>query len=273
MENQNIQWENWNEQPSENNTQPQQENVPTWGEQPQQGQPQGSNEQQQGWGEQPQQAQQPILNWEEPQQLPLQVDKENNSSWDWKEENMEPTQSSPEDFQDLDQDNWKRNHSFLGLLPKLKIESLVYKFDYDNKNILNEITNSGFEPLDKDNKFKIKYKEGTELSNVLKSIKYIGDERNLSLQHSFLYKNAPNESIINIARGECVYNYIYFIQASHNSGQVVLDLSSLNGPAEQVLEASTGILVLLPGWVPYRISKNESSQDMVAIAGRFSIPN
>ena len=66
-----------------------------------------------------------------------------------------------------------------------------------------------------------------------------------------------------------MYNYIYFLQASHSSGKVILDFSSLNGPTESVIESSPGILLLLPGWVPYRITKNFSNENMLAIAGRF----
>ena len=91
----------------------------------------------------------------------------------------------------------------------------------------------------------------------------------MKLQHSYLYKNEPKESTINVARGECIYNYIYFLQGSHKSGNVILDFSSINGPSEQVIQSSPGILLLLPGWVPYSITKNMSNEDMIAVAGRF----
>jgi hypothetical protein len=276
MENQDIKWETWGEQPQETNEQPQQ----NWGEQQQQQPQQNWGEQQQqpqqGWGEQPQQG------WGEQSQQEVNSQQDlpsHSETVNW--ENSEENNSTPsKDFWNLqengtnqNQPNQNRKHSFLGLLPKLKIEALIYKVDYDNKLATQEIINGGFEPIDKDSRFALKVNQEGELLNILNTIKGIGEIRGMDLQHSYLYKNNPNESVINVSRGECIYSYIYFLQADYNSGEVILDLSALNGPAEQVLEASPGILLLLPGWVPYRISKNQSNQDMIAIAGRFVAKN
>ena len=271
MENQNIQWENWEEQTQETNEQPQ----VSWGEQPQQEQPQ-----QVSWGEQPQQEQPQQVSWgeqpqqEQPQQSWGEQPQEEQPQQSWGEQPQENNEvQSPSDFEDLKTEDWERKHSFLGLLPKLKIEALLFKIDYDNNKVIQEISQKGYTPIDKDNRYKINYEGNPELINVLNSIKNIGNIRGMELHHSYLYKNSPNESILNISKGECIYNYIYFVQAEHNSGDIILDLSALNGPSEKIIDASTGILLLLPGWVPYRISKNESNQDMVAIAGKFTLPN
>jgi hypothetical protein len=272
MENQDIKWETWGEQPQDNNEQPQvnwgepsqEENIPSWGGQ--ESQPQQENFP--SWGGQESQPQQ-----------------ENFPSWGGQIDNnsqnelntLEPTEDNSFSIDELGDSLSSphlttKNHSFLGLLPKLKIEALIYKIEGNNKEALQEIIESGFEPVDKDNKYKISPKPEGELLNILKTIREISNIRGMEIDHSFLYKNSPNESNINISRGECLYSFVYFIQADSNSGELILDLSALNGPAEQVLEASPGILVLLPGWVPFRISKNQSKNDMVAIGGRFIIP-
>ena len=196
----------------------------------------------------------------------------------WEEQPQEVSKditydSQPTDFNDIDSSNWERHYSFLGKLPKVPIDILLFKLDYNNENITNEIVNSGFEPVDKDNRYKIHYQGNSELTKVLNSIKNIGDLRGFDLHHSYLYKNSPNESVLNIAKGQCIYNYIYFTQAEYNSGDVILDFSALNGPSEKILENSPGILALIPGWVPYRISKNSSTKDMIAIGGRFTFPS
>ena len=266
MENQNIKWETWEEQPQENNAQQQ-----GWGEQPQQEQPQvnwGEQSQEENiptWGEQPQQ-EQPQQGWEE--QLPQE---NNSSSWDWSKENIDPLGiSTPSDFQNLEINEWEMKTSLLGLLPKLKIESLVYKVDYSNEQVTQDLLNNNLTPVDNDGKYALKPQEGTELNKVLFAIKNIAETRGMKVKHSFVYKNSPNESSINISRGECRYNYLYFSQASFDSGDVVLDLSAINGPSEQLLQASPGLLLLLPGWVPYRITRNKSNQDMIAIGGRLT---
>ena len=233
MENQNIQWANWEEQPQETNEQsqinwgeqPQEENIPTWGEQPQQEQPQINEE----------------------------------DSFSTHESHIE----------ELNIPEWELKTSLLGLFPKLKIESLIYKVDYNNAQVTQDLLNGGFDSVNNDGMYKLKPQPGSELNKVLFAIKNIAETRGMKVQHSFLYKNSHNESVINMSRGNCRYNYIYFAQASHNSGDIVLDLSAIDGPSEQLLEASSGLLLLLPGWVPYRITKNTSNEDMIAIAGRL----
>ena len=245
---------NWDEQPqsqiidinNNEDNQPQQENVPTWGEQPLQEQPQ------QGWDEQQHQNQE--------------------NTWNWEEESIDPQNlNTPTEFSELNSNDIDQKTSFLGLIPKLKIEPLIYKFNYNDEEALSRINLDNLQSLDNDGKYKIDYQDNDDLINILTSIKNIRESRGLKLQHSFLYKNSPRESTINISRGECIYNYIYFLKANHNSGDVVLDFSAINGPSEKVIDASNGILLLLPGWVPYNITKNLSNEDMVAISGRFII--
>jgi len=211
------------------------------------------------------------LNWEpNPQQPEVIKDNKNNSSWDWKEHELDPLNiNTKSDFLELDNNNWERKTSFIGLLPKLSIEALIYKFNYDNTKAISQLDLSTLEKINEDGKYKIPLQSNNELDDILIGIKNIGENRGMKLVHSYLYKNSPNESSINISRGECIYNYIYFLQAGYSSGNVILDFSSLNGPTEQVIESSTGLLLLLPGWVPYRITKNLSNTDMIAIAGRF----
>ena len=211
------------------------------------------------------------LNWKSnPQQLEVIKDNKNNSSWNWKEEELDPLNiNTKSDFLELDNNNWERKISLIGLLPKLSIEALIYKFNYDDTKAISQLDLSTLKKINEDGKYKIPLQINNELNNILTGIKNIGENRGMRLVHSYLYKNSPNESSINISKGECIYNYIYFLQADYSSGNVLLDFSSLNGPTEQVIESSTGFLLLLPGWVPYRITKNLSNADMVAMAGRF----
>jgi len=216
------------------------------------------------------------LKWKDNSQMDTsqkpQIDDEEviNPSWDWKKQELDPLHINTEpDFSELDNNNWERKTSIIGLLPKLSIEALVYKFNYNDNQAVSQLDLFNLEKLNEDGKYKISSQNNSELTNIINAIKNIGENRGMKLVHSYLYKNSPNESSINISRGECLYNYIYFLQASHSSGKVILDFSSLNGPTESVIESSPGILLLLPGWVPYRITKNFSNENMLAIAGRF----
>jgi len=201
----------------------------------------------------------------------LNEDVKDISSWDWQEQELDPLNINTEsDFSELDNNNWERKTSIIGLLPKLSIEALVYKFNYNDIQAVSQLDLSNLEKVNEDGKYKVPLQnDNDELINILTGIKNIGESRGMKLLHSYLYKNSPNESSINISRGECIYNYIYFLQADHSSGTVILDFSALNGPTEQVIESSPGLLLLLPGWVPYSITKNLSNKDMIAVAGRF----
>ena len=41
----------------------------------------------------------------------------------------------------------------------------------------------------------------------------------------------------------------------------------MGGPSFGMRKYEEGTLILIPGWVPYRISKNDSQQDHILITG------
>ena len=253
MENQNIQWETWGEKsPQENNEQPQvnwgeqpqQEDIPTWGEKS----PQENNEQPQvNWGEQPQQEDIPTWGEQENQSTPFLV----------KDGNLEQVPSEVP------------NYTLIGNFPRINISSKIYHFNSNLSEALKDLDNSDLKKLDEDGRYDFNPKPGTELGNIIKSLVHIGKSHGSRIGNCYIYKSSPKESILNIFKGKPSNSFIYFLQADYDSASVILDLSSIGGPSTQILNSSPNILTLIPGWLPFRISKNNSTREFIAIVGNY----
>jgi hypothetical protein len=269
MENQNIQWANWEEQPQENSNQPQvnwgeqspEENIPTWGEQPQQGwgeQPQ-QEQPQQGWGEQPQQ-EQPQQGWgEQPQQEQPQQG--------WGEQPL--TQESLPSLEDISLNihpaprNWAR----LGKFSRISVDTEVFQLNSNLDKALEDLNQLELTPLGNDGRYDFSPKENTELGNIIGSLVEISAMQNLKINNCYIYKNLPSEASLNIFKGKPQKHFIFFLKGNYNSGDVVLDLSPIGGPSVKAIDASSNILTFIPGWVPFSISRNMSDEEFIAIIG------
>ena len=257
MENQNIQWETWNEQPQENNTQPQEEQPQiNWGEQSQQEQPQENIN---TWGEQPQHNQ--------------NFPQSDSSDISFPETDTNQPQGYLEEFpnyDDVESENYIKTTSYLGEISKINVGIKVWKLNHDVQQIQNELLKSPPKLIGNDGRYILDPTSNTELANVLISIRKAGESQGLNLQHCFLQKNQPQESHLNIVKFTPNFHFIYFINASYNSGEVILNLSSINGPVVKAIDASSNLLIMIPGWVPYSISKNVSNENMIAITGTLT---
>lgn len=160
-----------------------------------------------------------------------------------------------------------KDYNFLGNIRNMDIFSSLYKINHDPQSILSEIDLNNLTPLDNDGRFKLSTTPESNLGRTLSSIKLLCKERGLVMNNFFLYKISSKESCLNIFKGNPTNHFIYFLQANHDSGDLVIDLSSINGPSTKILDPTPGMLTILPGWTPYRISKNMSTQDFIAIGG------
>jgi len=169
-------------------------------------------------------------------------------------------------------ENFEKKYSFLGAVTRIKVDTLQYKFDYDNEKATAETHNSPLTPLDQDGKFKLNLNENTPfLNNIISGIKEIAFDMGLNINHAYFYKNFPKESTINVSRtNNSRFDFIYFLRADKDKGNLILDLSSINGPSVQAFQSSAGILVLIPSWVSYSITRNKSTDDFIAIGGKLS---
>ena len=239
MENQDIKWETWEEQPQENNNQPQ----VNWGEQSQE-------ENIPTWGEQPQQEEQPQLNWgEQPQE-------ENIPTWGEYENPLQKNNFNKDN-------NYKQIHS----PNQISIASQLYKISLDNSSVIQNILNSNPKHFDNDGRYLIDFEPNNEFKNLINTITKIGEENKLKFQSCFIYKALPNESSSNIFKGKPKNTFIYHLD--NNSGDIVFDLSYIGGPALKSHESKEGTLSIMPGWIPYRIGRNNTHQESLLLIGYF----
>jgi hypothetical protein len=253
MENQNIQWATWDEQPQENNEQPQ----VNWGEQPQQ------QENIPTWGEQPQ----PDNN------QPQEVNWDDNNTTDensWATSDDDQTPSNPNITPFNEDPVLLQNHSFLGSYNRLEISNILFQCNYDLSQAIKDLENADLKQLDDDGRYDFTPKANTELGNIIKTLVEVGQTYGGKVKDCFIYKTSPKESILNVFKGKPLKSFVFFLQADYDSGDIILDLSSIGGPAAKLIDSSPNILSLLPGWVPFRISKNNSSKELIAIVGTYN---
>ncbi len=179
---------------------------------------------------------------------------------------------------DLGTNETDRKHTRLGMVQNVNIRPTLWKLNYDNSKILEEINSANLEPLGKgpagkaneDGIFKLETGPGTALSELLEGIQDIAKRQMKELSNVFIYKNGPRESTLNLFTGNPKNNFIYFVEGDFNTGDVVIDFSSLKGPTNRITESTPGIFIELEGWVPFRITKNLSDKNLVAIGGSFN---
>ena len=216
----------------------------------------------------------PNFNWEEPTKDPSENPQNNNPQSESIEDSVVTNEFNTEDsiieIEDLNNSQLERNFNYLGNIPSLTVNTKLWKVNTDNDEILSKDINlNELTSIDNECKFQLNLQPETSLSNLLLSISKTGLKHGLKLSSAFLYRVKPNESTLNIFKGNPRSHFIYFLQADYNSGEVLLDLSAINGPTTKILDSTPGLLVIFDGWVPYRISKNQNQKDLIAVAGTF----
>lgn len=197
------------------------------------------------------------LNW-----VDTSVNNQNENNSNNSKENL-PT---PPEIQ-LSFSTVKKDYSFLGSIPKLEVKNDVYILNNNNDQAINDLNNLNLVSRDNDNAFDFSPKENTELGNIIQSIVKISIEQKGKVSNCFILKNKPGESTLNIFRGKPTKSFIYFLQGDTNSGDIILDLSSLGGPSGKLIDTKPGVLCTFPGWIPYSVSKNNSNTEFIAIVG------
>ena len=242
-----------------------------------------------------------ILNWENPvdfnknnlnqqdnpnQNQPLFWDNQNNEEPEkpipWGEETVlgeteqpseQPFEQPSEQLPEMPQqenllfDLPSVNYSFLGSTLKLKVTNDLYQINCDNNKVLEELDLDNLKPIGNEGLYEINPQPDTELGNLIGTITKIGITKGQKITNCFLYKIEPSSSALNLFKNKPNSNFVYFIQGKYNSGEIILDLSSIGGPMSKLLDTAQNILSILPGWVPYRIGKNISEQPLFSLIG------
>lgn len=209
------------------------------------------------------------ITWEDissPDQTPQQSEPQ-SFPWDNQPQETEPQQPpTQEQPQNIDE-----KYSMLGRFPKLSIDTDAYLLGFDENALIGELASTTPKATNEKGKFLIDFSQGANLQNLTTTLNQIASNNyNAKLDNCFVYKLNNGESLSNITSNKSSYSFIYYLQANSSNSKVLLDLSSISGPTIPQSDPATGILNIFPGWVPYSLSNNTSSQELIAIAGTFN---
>jgi hypothetical protein len=233
-------------------------NTNNWGEtQNQTSEPNTNN-----WGEPQNQTSEPVqLNWEETNEpTPLPNEPAPPSIQEWNTSDPTSPKSTP-------QEQLPRHYSFLGSTSIIDIKSELYQLNVDIKKATKDLEDSELTLINNDNKYDFSPKENTELGNVIANLVSIFKSKSSKINNCHIIINKPGQSSLLTDKTQRGYKFIYFLQADYISGDVQIDLSSVNGPTTRIIDSSPNILAIVPGWVNINITKNNSQKDLIAVVG------
>ena len=182
----------------------------------------------------------------------------------WEEETDNPPE--PEVFDNFGLDS---SFNFLGNTNELYFQGYLFDTTLDNIKMIEEI-NSLIEPTNEEGRYSYNPSRDSVLGKLIHNLVKIGMRQDTKIIDSSVIKTQPNESFLNIFKAKPTFNFIYFVQSSETSGDIVLDFSSMGGPSYNITKPKNGQLIVIPGWIPYRISKNKTEKDNILITGMYS---
>ena len=182
----------------------------------------------------------------------------------WEEETNNPSEAEVLDNYGLDS-----SFNFLGNTNELYFQGYLFNTTLDTNKIVEEVNNLR-EPTDEEGRYSYNPPKDSVLGKLVHNLVKIGIRQNVKIIDSSVIKTQPNESFLNIFKGKPVFNFIYFVQSDEASGDIILDFSSMGGPSYSIKKPKNGQLLVIPGWIPYRISKNKTEKDNILITGMYS---
>ena len=187
---------------------------------------------------------------------------------------IEKPQTSPSevDYNPIIDNNsdLKEEIEFIGRTNELYYHGDLFNIKLNNLKILEDINNLDLKTIDDNGRHEFNPSGNSELGKLIHIILKICMTKNLKIIDSSIIKTKPNESFLNINKGKPHFNFIYFAQSSQKSGEVIIDFSSIGGPSFRLNKPPQGELLMIPGWIPYRISKNQSNEDNILITGMIN---
>ena len=160
--------------------------------------------------------------------------------------------------------------TYEGQTDELYFNMELFTIKADNSKIINEINQLDLQETKDEGRFTYNPLPNTELGNLIHNLVKLGVERELKFVDSTILKTNPNESILNAFSRKPSYNFIYYVKSNDQSGKIIVDFGSIGGPSYGLRKPADGQLLIIPGWVPFRISKNNSSEPQILITGVYN---
>ena len=212
---------------------------------------------------------------------------ENELKWgettpNWEEKMMNESVEPPSIIDsksslDNTDNNSNEDFNFMGSTNELYYNGFLFDLKVDNSKILEEINNLNLELTPEDGRYSFNPSKDSELGKLIHILVKIGIRDNTKIIDTSIIKTKPGESFLNIFKKKPQFNFIYFAQSNEKSGEVIIDFSTIGGPSYSIKKPTshstfltTNQLIVLPGWIPYRISQNKSEDDNILITGMYS---
>ena len=191
-------------------------------------------------------------------------DNNETNTLEWEESTNNPPEPDVFDNYGLDS-----SFNFLGNTNELYFQGYLFDTTLDNVKMVEEI-NGLIEPTDEEGRYSYNPSKDSVLGELVHNLVKIGIRQDTRIVDSSVVKTQSNESFLNIFKGKPTFNFIYFAQSNETSGDIILDFSSMGGPSYKINKPKNGQLLVIPGWIPYRISKNKTEKDNILITGMYS---
>ena len=200
-------------------------------------------------------------------------DNNNLETFNWEKETSDETIESPSTMgvesssPNIDTDEF---FNFLGSTNELYFNGFLFDIKVDNFKLLEEVNSQDLQLMEEDGRYSFNPTQDSELGKLVHALVKIGVNHNTKIVDCSIIKTQPSESFLNIFKGKPQFNFIYFAQSDETSGDIVIDFSTMGGPSYNIDKPSSQQLLLLPGWIPYRISKNKYESDNILITGMYA---
>jgi len=162
-----------------------------------------------------------------------------------------------------------KKYTTLESIPKINIHTPHYKFKFDSHLALENINNLNLSPKYGDNAYDFNPGPNTEVGNIIKEIVKLGIEQSLKVTDCYICKINPNESVLNLSPSKSKFIFLYYIESDYESGDIIMDLTSIGGPPIMCTPPKSNELIMLPGWIPLKIRKNKSNKEIIIIVSNL----
>lgn len=212
------------------------------------------------------------------------MDNQEQLSWGtpiFQDQNQEPPQQENLENNEHDTPNnsfefdWSNNTNSsdeidleLGKISILKTESFVYLLSCNPKLTLNELGKISKPVDDLKQKYDINPSQGSLIGNIIEKIHNIAIQFNYKISSCDLYHNIDNKNTISLESNPNGKKFIFFLKKDNVNGDILFDLSKINGTQLLFAKGNPKLLYITPGWVPLSLSSSDLNEgEVIALIG------
>lgn len=163
---------------------------------------------------------------------------------------------------------------YLGEFDRFNFKNSIY-FVKNNPLVNKEIDSLEKTPISNENNFiyDINPKGDSHLGEIIKNIWEIIKQKNLKIDNIQLVILPPNKSIEKLFNSSPNNYFIYSISSDNIPGEILLDLSQINGPNIPILKTIPNIFSIFPAFGNFKITPNQNQENQILLLGSVSQQN